>query len=135
MLFVLYARHMDTRGQSETIGTVLFTGFLIFSVTTFGLVATFSYVDEAQPNEPLVSLDATASTEAFTIAHTGGRSLDTDSVTIRVQGANTETISLASIYSNGTFAPGDDVSVSPTETGSLRVFVVDSGTESVLLDT
>ena len=126
---------MDKRGQSETIGTILFTGFLIISVTTFGLVATVSYVDDAQPNEPLVSLDATASVEAFTIGHTGGRSLDTDSVTIRVQGTDMETIPLAAIYSNETFAPGDDVAVSPAEMGSLRVLVIDSGAESVLLDT
>ena len=126
---------MNKRGQSETIGTILFTGFLIISVTTFGLVATVSYVDDAPPNKPLVSLDATASMEAFTIGHSGGRSLDTDSVAIRVQGRDTETIPLAAIYSNETFAPGDDVTVSPTETGSLRVLVIDSGTESILLDT
>ena len=134
MIFFSNRYQMNKRGQSETIGTILFTGFLIISVTTFGLVATVSYVDDAPPNEPLVSLDATASMEAFTIGHSGGRSLDTDSVAIRVQGGDTETIPLAAIYSNETFAPGDDVTVSPTETGSLRVLVIDSGTQ-VLLDT
>jgi len=99
-----------SRSQSEVVGVVLLVGVVVTLVFTIGVVLVPGFV--AESDEPLVTIDAEATTQNVTIWHSEGEKVATEDLEVILWGENRERYAFESFTqlkgSDSTvFEPGD----------------------------
>lgn len=85
---------LRNRSQSEVIGVVVLTGVVVSLTVLVGILIIPDVVSNT--SEPLIDLDAEATSNQVTVTHAGGDAVDTDDVLIVLRASSTEQHQLSS---------------------------------------
>lgn len=127
----------DTRGQSETIGTLLLVGMLVVTITLAGGAAVDNYLNQASADEPLVDLEIESEdSDKINIQHLGGEVIDTETTVVMVNGSILGVFAEADSFDgdrDGRFRPSESVTFTHSiSEGTIDVLVIDQARNVVI---
>lgn len=127
----------DTRGQSETIGTLLLVGMIVISITLVGGAAVANYLNQASVDEPLVDLEIESEgSDKINIQHLGGEAIDTETTVVMVNGSILGAFEEADSFDgdrDGRFRSGELVTFKHSMSeGTTEVVVIDQASNVLI---
>lgn len=127
----------DTRGQSETIGTLLLVGMLVITITLAGGAAVANYLSQASVDKPLVDLEIESEdSDKINIQHLGGEAIDTETTVVMVDGSILDSFEEADSFDgdrDGRFRAGELVTFKHSMSeGTIEVVVIDQASNVII---
>lgn len=133
------------RGQSEVVGVVLLTGVIVVVVALVGTVVLGSLLG-AGDREPLAAISgdlenkSVCGSENVTLRHAGGDSLAAGDLTVILRNGDEERVAIDSETAtfvggqaeSGQFSPGDVWTYNHSQSGLVRINVVDRGSGTTI---
>ncbi|QSG11919.1 Pilin/Flagellin, FlaG/FlaF family [Halapricum desulfuricans] len=133
-------RYSAQRAQSEVVGVVILVGVFAVLAVTVGTVV-IGNVTEQAGDEPLVDLNASATTDSLTLVHGGGDSLEAADVDVIVRNTSEERRLDLEVFDetqgndDDRFTAGEKRRYeTPFDSGTLRVLVVHEPSNAVIHD-